>query len=86
MSAELAEWCKKKHKLGKHAIILADGYDRIQLSNDLRKHFDKYLSASAVDFIVDNVWWVSIRPLLDDVPVMFTQDSRVSVCVVRANE
>ncbi len=82
---KLVTWVKKIHSQGRHAVMLVDGYDAPELSNQLRAFFPDHTDGGRVDFMVPvdtATFWVCLRPILQRVPTRLLKDPTVGVCTI----
>ncbi len=77
----LVKWVRSVHRKDKHAVIMINQYDIVDLVTRLRSNFTGVVTAGMVDFIVQGKW-VCARPMLDSVPAYFMKDSKVNVIMV----
>lgn len=77
----LCAWVQRQHRVGKHALVLTDGYDPVEVTASLLSLFGGAASTSAVDFMVSDKW-VLVRPLLERIPSKLKSDPTMGVCVI----
>lgn len=78
---KLAAWVRSKHARAKHALILVEGYDPVDIAMGLLTELQGASEITKVDLIVGDLW-VCIRVLLPKMPAALLRDPNLAVCTI----